>query len=368
MSWLQGLRPAPLGIDGRERARVVLGATLGILVTALCCHAVAAQLGHHGPWLFGPLGATAVLVFALPGSPLAQPWAALAGHACAAVSGLLAVALIPRVEFAAAAAVGGAVALMLALRCLHPPGGGTALLIALTGVHEPFFILNPVLSSVLLLVLAAMAYNRLTGRAYPQRPAVAKPETEADLDTVLARHNHLLDISREDLLAIIADTQLQGYQRRLDGLRCNDIMTKQLITVTPHTPLQLAWPPFHTHRVKALPVVDAAGCLAGIVTQADFLRAAEVSPEASFDTRLRMLRDWALRSGTAKLEQAGHIMSRRVSVAGENTYLAELIALFGNSGHHHIPVLAADQRLLGMITQSNVVAALCQQSAAAGAA
>jgi len=150
----------------------------------------------------------------------------------------------------------------------------------------------------------------------------------------------------------------QRYQRRLADLRCGDIMSRQLITVTHSTPLQQAWQLFRAHKIKALPVVDANGEILGIVTPADFMRAAEVSPEASFDTRLRALRDWALRSGTGKQELVGHIMTRSVRVAQVDRHLAELIPMFGSTGHHHIPIVGPGKKLLGMITQSDVVAAL----------
>ncbi len=376
MAWLRALRPQPLGIDWRERSRVVIGASLGILLTALFCHGLATQTGPQMgttlPWLFGPLGASAVLLFALPNSPLAQPWSALGGHACATVAGLLAVAWVPQIELAAALAVGLAVALMLALRCLHPPGGGTALLVALTGVSDPLYLFKPVLLSVFLLVLCAMLYNRLTGRAYPHVPAPPAPAADEDLAAVLARHNHLLYIGRDELRALIEDTQLQGYQRRLADLRCGDIMSTELITVTPATPLQQAWQLFRTHRIKALPVVDGAGTLLGIVTPADFMRAAELSLELEaegFETRWRRLRDWAQRAPAAgKPDRIDQVMTTAVSVAPVERHLAELIPLFGSTGHHHIPIVGDGRRLLGMVTQSDVVAALCRTAEASAAA
>jgi len=356
LQWLQALRPQPLAIDWRERLRVVAGATLGILLTAWLCHALAGP--GPLPWLVAPMGASAVLMFAVPNSPLAQPWAVVAGNSLSALVGVACVHWVAAPEWAAAAAVGGAIALMIATRSLHPPGGASALLVALSGVRDPMFALHPVLLNSLLLVLAGIAYNHATRRPYPHRPAPAAPAAEHDLDEVLARYNQVLDIGRDELRALIEDTQLQGYQRRLADLRCGDIMSRQLITVTHSTPLQQAWQLFRAHKIKALPVVDANGEILGIVTPADFMRAAEVSPEASFDTRLRALRDWALRSGTGKQELVGHIMTRSVRVAQVDRHLAELIPMFGSTGHHHIPIVGPGKKLVGMITQSDVVAAL----------
>lgn len=358
--WLRAFVPEPIHVDARERGRVVLGAALGIALTAWLCHRFASLWWPGLPWLVAPLGASAVLVFAVPSSPLAQPWAVLGGNTLSALVGVLCVRWVGPPDLAAALAVGGAIALMFALRCLHPPGGASALLVALAGISDPGFALYPVLLNSALLVAAGMAYNHLSGRPYPHPPARPAPQTDEDLDAVLGRYNQVLDIGRDELRALIEDTQLQGYQRRLADLRCGDIMSSRLITVSHRTPLAEAWQLFRSHRIKALPVVDAQGELVGIVTPADFMRAAEVGPEASFETRLRHLRDWALRSGTARQELVGHIMTRQVRVTQVGQHLAELIPLFGSTGHHHIPVLGEQRRLVGMITQSDVVAALCR--------
>lgn len=368
--WLRALRPAALGVDRRERLRVVLGALLGIGLTAWLCRHFG---GAAGPWLIAPMGASAVLVFGVPASPLAQPWAVVAGNTVSALVGAACAHLSGPPELAAALAVAGAIGTMFALRCLHPPGGATALLMVLGGVADPGFALRPVLLNSLLLVLAGIAYNSATRRAYPhpqhEAPAAAARDddaeaVDADLDAVLARYNQVLDVSRDDLKALLQDTQLRGYQRQLDRLRCGDIMSRRLITVTHRTPLQQAWSLFREHHVKALPVVDAGGRIVGIVTPADFMRAAEVDAGDAFDVRLRKLRDWAGAGGGDARDVVGRIMTRQVRVASVDRHLAELIPLFGGSGHHHIPIVGDGDRLVGIVTQSDVVAALARTGTA----
>jgi CBS-domain-containing membrane protein len=74
-----------------------------------------------------------------------------------------------------------------------------------------------------------------------------------------ARYNQVLDISRDDLKALLEDTQLQAYQRKPANLRCGDIMSRALVTVLRDTPLAQAWALFRAHRIKALPVVGPTG-------------------------------------------------------------------------------------------------------------
>ncbi len=365
-AWLRAFRPAPVSTDWRERLRVAVGATLGILLTALVCRAWGPATAGW-PWLIAPMGASAVLVFAVPSSPLAQPWAVVGGNTVSALVGIVCVHAIGQPEWAAALAVGLAIGLMFALRCLHPPGGASALLVALNGVLDPQFALVPVLANSVLLVAVGMAYNSATGRAYPHRQHPASPSrasddeakaVDADLDAVLARYNQVLDISRDDIKALLQDTQLHAYQRKLANLRCSDIMSRQLVTVNRQTPLQQAWALFREHRIKALPVVDAGGGIVGIVTPADFMRAADTGSDDEFEARLRDLRGWADGNTGTRLGQVGQIMTRQVRVASVDRHLAELIPLFGSTGHHHIPIVDGTDRLVGIVTQSDVVAAL----------
>lgn len=165
------LRPAALTIDTRERWRVIAGVALGLLFASVLSFA----LGAGAPWMVAPMGASAVILFALPSSPLAQPWAVIGGNTISAAAGIAVAHLHGGAWNVAAPALGGAlaVALMIALRCLHPPGGAAALLVVLGGVLDWRFALFPVATNSLLLTLAATVYNRATGKPYPHRQGEA---------------------------------------------------------------------------------------------------------------------------------------------------------------------------------------------------
>ena len=369
LAWWRAFRPARTSINTRERARLVVGALIGIFLTGLLSHLSGGALASSLPWLVAPLGASAVLVFALPASPLAQPWSVVGGNTVSALVGIAVVQGTQGLgfpELAAGLAVAMAMALMLALRCLHPPGGATALMMVLGGVSEPAFAFYPVLLNSALLVAAGIAYNNVTRRAYPhtQLPAAgAVPsgqtrQLDADLDAMLARYNQVLDVSRDDLQALLAGTQLRAYDRKLADLRCADIMSRELVTVEFGTPLQEAWALLRGRGVKALPVVDRAFRIAGIITLADFMRAAEVDVYEGFGDKLRQLVRSTGSVYSSKPEVVGQIMTRQVRVAGMQRPLLDLLPLFGSTGHHHIPIIGEGQRLVGMITQSDLVTAL----------
>ena len=104
-------------------------------------------------------------------------------------------------------------------------------------------------------------------------------------------------------------------------------------------------------------MVDPSG---GIVAPADFMRAAEAQAGDGFDARLRMLRTWGGDGGNMPHYGVGTIMTRQVRVASMHRCLSQLIPLFGSTGHHPIPIIDADDQLVGVVTQSDVVAALSQ--------
>jgi CBS domain-containing membrane protein len=358
-AWL----PGRTAINARERLRAVVGGGLGLLLTALACRMLA-QPSLDSVWLIAPLGASAVLVFALPASPLAQPWSVIGGNTVAALVGIVCVQWIPDPALAGALATALAIAAMLALRCLHPPGGAVALFTVLAHAAHWRFALFPVLTNSLLLVLAGVVYNSLTGRRYPhvqlapRQPSANARFSAADIDAVLARYNQVLDISRDDLESLIEQTELESWRRRLGTVRCMDLMSREPVAVEFGTPLQQAWTLMHQRRIKALPVIDRTRRVIGIVTQADFFRHIDFQHHEGLGGRLRDFIRATRSAISSKPELIGQIMTRQVRVASQDRPMAELVPLFSEGGHHHIPIIDGERQLVGMITQSDFVRAL----------
>lgn len=214
LGWLRGATGALLAIGA---AALITGILLGDMPAF--------------PWLLAPIGASAVLVFALPASPLAQPWPVIGGDLISVVIGLACAQLIPLPALAAAVAVGAAIAAMSLCRCLHPPGGACALVGALGGpaiaAHGWIGLLLPLALNLVALLVVAWVYNTLTGHPWPHRVQPAPPEAPprwagsyaiADLDAVLEDWDEVLDVSREDLNALFEAVERRAEQRWRDGL------------------------------------------------------------------------------------------------------------------------------------------------------
>lgn len=366
---LRALWPAALSIDAREKWRACIGAGLGILVAALGAAVFAPAATSGAPnalaaALVAPLGASAVLVFAVPASPLAQPWSVLAGNTLSALVGVACATWVPHPALAAALAVALAIALMMALRCLHPPGGASALLMVLTGSHDVGVALPPIVLDSALIVLAGLVYNNLTRRRWPHVHHTAAVEpggarfTRSDLDAALAHYNQVLDISREDLQDLLQHAEAAAYRRTMGELRCADVMTPDPVVARADMPLRQAWALMRKHRVKALPVVDRQQHLLGIVTVADFMRQVDMDVHEGVSYRLRALLRHARSRTPMAVHTVGEIMTRQVRVASNDRPLIDLVPVFSDGGHRHIPIIDAQRRLVGIVTQSDLIKAL----------
>lgn len=383
---LRPLLPATGAITPQARWRAVVGALLGIGATGWfsAWWLQGEPVGLHMPafWLIAPMGASAVLLFAAPASPLAQPWAMLGGNLVSAFIGVSCVQLMPVPALAAGLAVALSIGAMLTLRCLHPPSGAVALTAVVGGpaVHELGygFVLMPVALDTVLLLLAAVLVHQLSGRRYPHpqqteaRPAGVLHEaptqrlgfTHDDLDTVLRQYNQVLDVSRDDLEELFRQTEMQAYRRRFGETSCGSIMSPDPVSVVFGTELSEAWRLMHQHRLHALPVVDRARRVVGVVTRADFLEHAGQAEVQGLGHRLGALLARTRRVHSAKPEVVGQIMSSPATTVSTSTPMVELVPLMADAGRHHVPVVDDERRLAGMVTQSDLVAALYETSLA----
>ncbi|HEX7751146.1 MAG TPA: HPP family protein [Novosphingobium sp.] len=210
-------------------ARGAVGALLGLIAAT----ALARLLLGPGAssWLLAPIGASAVLVFVLPASPLAQPWPVIGGDLLSALVGLAIAWLVPYPPLAAALAIAAAIGTMSLARCLHPPGGACALLGALGAgpvtLHSATALLLPMALNLAALLAFAWFYNNATGHSWPHRMPVVPPRPPvgwlgsydiADLDAVLEEWDEVLDVSREDLDALFRAVE-RRVQRRWSNSR-----------------------------------------------------------------------------------------------------------------------------------------------------
>ena len=118
------------------------------------------QQSNHLALLMAPFGATMVLVFGLPDSPLAKPKNVIGGHILTAFIGVVCAQLLPVSPESLAVATGLGISLMILTKTTHPPAGANPLLIMLTGQGWNF-LATPVLFGAVTIVLLSQIYRKL---------------------------------------------------------------------------------------------------------------------------------------------------------------------------------------------------------------
>jgi CBS domain-containing membrane protein len=191
---------------------------LGALLGLFCTLAIAqffGELAGISEWVLASLGASALLVFVLPSSPMAQPWAVVGGNTLSALIGIACNYLFSNPLIALPIAASSAIMGMFLLRCLHPPAAAVALIAVLGHVTHFRYAFFPVMVDSLALCMVAMIYNTFTGKVYPTRSQALKEtgplqeqeriQAEQRLDKLLNEYQEVMDVDRAELIKIIQD-------------------------------------------------------------------------------------------------------------------------------------------------------------------
>lgn len=240
----------PERVSHTEKFVSALGGFLGILLIAVITYQTT---GVDGAVVIVPsMGASAVLLFAVPHGKLSQPWALVGGHIVSALIGVICFKLVADTFLAASLAVGVAIACMHLLNCIHPPGGATALAAVIGGpaIHELGFdyVLAPIFVNTLVILIVAVGFNAFfPWRRYPaslakksEQPGYAEAGAidmssinQADLDYAMKKIDLLIDITVDDLVKLYAlasrhsqSKQLQASQIKLDHYYSNGLFGK----------------------------------------------------------------------------------------------------------------------------------------------
>ena len=206
-----------------ERIRAAIGALIGLFCTVALGRMLGELVGVN-EWVMASLGASALLIFVLPSSPMAQPWAVIGGNVLSALVGITTYHFIPNPLFALPLAAASAILGMFMLRCLHPPAAAVALIAVLGQITNYRYVFFPVMVDSMVLCLVAIAYHSLTGKHYPTRPRVpgvdlpvakkSREQAEKTLDQLLAEYQEVMDVDRAELIKIIQSAQESDIARQ----------------------------------------------------------------------------------------------------------------------------------------------------------
>lgn len=212
MSHLKSLLGIELSaVSWREKTVSMLGGLVSILFLTFVTGRVLSLSGTTA--VIASMGASAVLLFAVPHGQLSQPWPVLAGHVLSALVGVTCARFIRGPELAAAFAVCLSIGLMHHFKCIHPPGGATALT-AVLGGHAIQdigyrFVLYPVLLNCVLMIGIAILFNVFFGwRRYPaflshkEAPPSPSTPTHDEIVAALRSIDSFVDVNEDDLIKL----------------------------------------------------------------------------------------------------------------------------------------------------------------------
>lgn len=351
---------------GRCVSALVAG--LAILLTGLVSSQFTA--GVQLTTLIASMGASAVILFCLPNSPMARTWPLVGGHLLSSAVGVACATFLPRSWPTAALAVGAAVLVMQFARCLHPPGGASALIPALGGadLHELgwLFLLKPVALNVGVMLAASAAFNYVRDFRREPQPAspIERPPLERlgirgeDIHAALQDLREIVDISEADLNRIYNLASIRVLEREFGALTCSAIMSRELATVEFGDELEVAWRKMIDGGHRALPVIDRARRVVGMLTAADFVRYAGTERLVGLGERLRRLIRRTPELYSDKPEVVGQIMSTSVVSAKVDTTIAELAFTMTQRGLRQVPIIDERDKLVGLVTLTDLSAAL----------
>ena len=147
-------------VNARQVLTTLIGASLAILTLSLAYPLTGLNI------LLAPFGATCVLLFALPDSPLAQPRNIIFGHLITAFIGLLFFHFFSFNPLSVALSVGVAIAAMRLTSTTHPPAGANPIVIMVDAASWDF--LEFVALGSVVLVVCGVLFHRLSGKMYPK--------------------------------------------------------------------------------------------------------------------------------------------------------------------------------------------------------
>lgn len=374
----KSLGPAVARASGIEAFRAGLGAFLGLGLTGLFL--LSPQIDTElGLYLVAPFGATSVLLFAIPNSPLAQPWSAIVGNTIAAVVGVAVCLTVPDPTLRIAFAVGLAITATILSRAVHPPAGA----VAMTAAMSPeaidqlgfWFALVPIAVGTAALVGLAAVYARLTGRRYPFRqfddpgkhgtadrnPTERLGLSEDELITILERYSQSFNLGVEDLARLIGAAELQAAAQSSGPLTAQDIMSRNVVTVSAHTSLGDIADLFKQHHFTSLPVIGPDKTFLGVIFQMHLItqaRSDAIRLDRGYGAALRRMLDRA----RDKPLKAGDIMSVAGPRATTLTPIGALLPMMADGDTDAVPVIEYG-KIVGIVTRTDLIAALARSAA-----
>ena len=180
--------------------------------------------------------------------------------------------------------------------------------------------------------------------------------SDKDIYEAMKKIPGYLDISAGDFKELYLLAYEHAETRLYNSLRAADIMTRQVISALPTTPLAEAAALMAKNHITGLPVAQEDGTVAGILSEQDFFRN---MGDGSQTSCMALIADSLARGGCPALlmrgKTAGEIMTAPAITVLENALLHEVGKLMREKRINRVPVTDPAGRLLGILTRSDLM-------------
>ena len=136
------------------------------------------------------------------------------------------------------------------------------------------------------------------------------------------------------------------------------IFYAKIISIDKNSSLEDAWNTLRHHKINLLPVLNADQDLCGVISLVDYLKRLQTGQPAKLHQRLRNLLYKKQHLGPELSQPVASIMVKNLVTIGEEEPVTKAVLLLSEAGFHHIPVVTKNHKLVGMISQSDIIAAL----------
>lgn len=180
--------------------------------------------------------------------------------------------------------------------------------------------------------------------------------TEQDIVQAMQAMEGYIDITPADFREIYQRAYCHAWERLNQSLRAHQIMTRTVVSVHPGTPLSDVARLMATHHISGVPVVDQQERLVGIVSEKDFLRRMDATEHNSF---MAVVADYLTTKGCITLDiknqPAKAIMTSPAISIDAQTLTHEIALLMTRHGISRLPVVDADNKLVGILSRTDLV-------------
>lgn len=180
--------------------------------------------------------------------------------------------------------------------------------------------------------------------------------TEQDIIEAMQAMEGYIDITPADFKAIYQRAYCHAWERLRRSVLAHQLMTRTVIRVHPETPLSDVARLMATHHISGLPVVDQQEHLVGIISEKDFLRRMGTTGHDSF---MAVVADCLTTKGCAALgienQPAQAIMTSPAIAVSAQASAQEIAALMGRHGINRLPVVDADNKVVGILSRADLI-------------